>query len=232
MMPPSNQVGCCFSSHIRTSSGVHRSNRSSKSLSAVTSVVAYNLIVFVGFVIVVSSSSSTMQPLPMMAVSAFRRSTTNAFTFGRYNFCSRSASSVDAFAVSPPSSSQHHYGQRRRATAASSAPFYYPMATGRFSLASMIRYSSTTTSETTTSSSSSASSSPDCHDYDLRNAANGLPSDSSYDPSSFESAIYQWWETSGCFDPDATKSKRIQRRQQQQNQQHAGGQDDSKDKDK
>jgi valyl-tRNA synthetase len=245
MMPPSNQVGCCFSSRIRTSSGVHRSNRSSKSLSAVTSVVAYNLIVFVGFVIVVlltttttvpSSSSSTMLPLPMMAVSAFRRSTTTAFTFGRYNFCSRSASSVDAFAVSPPSSSQHHYGQRRRATAASSAPFYYPMATGRFSLSSMIRYSSTTTSETTTSSSSSALSSPDCHDYDLHNAAKGLPSDSSYDPSSFESVIYQWWETSGCFDPDATKSKRIQRRQQQQQQnqqQHAGGtQDDSKNNDK
>lgn len=36
--------------------------------------------------------------------------------------------------------------------------------------------------------------------YDIRNRARGLDK---YDPSSFESEIYQWWETSGCFQPDA-----------------------------
>ncbi len=37
-------------------------------------------------------------------------------------------------------------------------------------------------------------------DYDLVNKANGLDK---YDPSSFENDVYQWWEKSGCFDPDA-----------------------------
>jgi valyl-tRNA synthetase len=37
-------------------------------------------------------------------------------------------------------------------------------------------------------------------DYDLVNKEKGLDK---YDPSSFESEIYQWWEKSGCFDPDA-----------------------------
>ncbi len=39
-------------------------------------------------------------------------------------------------------------------------------------------------------------------DYDLGNAAAGL-SGTSYDPPSFESSVYSWWEASGCFDPDA-----------------------------
>ena len=37
-------------------------------------------------------------------------------------------------------------------------------------------------------------------EYDLHNKANGLDK---YNPSSFENEIYQWWEKSGCFDPDA-----------------------------
>lgn len=36
--------------------------------------------------------------------------------------------------------------------------------------------------------------------YDINNKAKGLDK---YDPSSFEADIYHWWETSGCFDPDA-----------------------------
>jgi valyl-tRNA synthetase len=36
--------------------------------------------------------------------------------------------------------------------------------------------------------------------YDLMNKEKGLDK---YDPSSFESEIYKWWESSGCFDPDA-----------------------------
>ena len=37
--------------------------------------------------------------------------------------------------------------------------------------------------------------------YDLENKSSGLTG--SYDPSSFEKAVYDWWEQSGCFDPDA-----------------------------
>lgn len=37
-------------------------------------------------------------------------------------------------------------------------------------------------------------------EYDVLNKNKGLDT---YDPSSFESDIYQWWETSGCFLPDA-----------------------------
>jgi len=36
--------------------------------------------------------------------------------------------------------------------------------------------------------------------YDLMNKEKGLDK---YDPSSFEAEIYKWWESSGCFDPDA-----------------------------
>ena len=39
-------------------------------------------------------------------------------------------------------------------------------------------------------------------DYDIQNAAMGLAG-TSYEPSTFETNIYQWWEHSGCFDPDA-----------------------------
>ena len=36
--------------------------------------------------------------------------------------------------------------------------------------------------------------------YDTLNKERGLDK---YDPSAFENEIYQWWEQSGCFDPDA-----------------------------
>lgn len=36
--------------------------------------------------------------------------------------------------------------------------------------------------------------------YDVLNKERGLDT---YDPSSFESEIYKWWEDSGCFQPDA-----------------------------
>lgn len=36
--------------------------------------------------------------------------------------------------------------------------------------------------------------------YDILNRERGLDK---YEPSTFESEIYQWWETSGCFLPDA-----------------------------
>ena len=40
--------------------------------------------------------------------------------------------------------------------------------------------------------------------YDLTNLSAGIQG--SYDPSQFESQLYQWWEESGCFDPDAKQS--------------------------
>lgn len=40
--------------------------------------------------------------------------------------------------------------------------------------------------------------------YDLANRAAGL---GNYVPKEFESEIYQWWESSGCFQPDAKQPK-------------------------
>ncbi len=37
-------------------------------------------------------------------------------------------------------------------------------------------------------------------EYDVSNKERGLES---YTPSQFESEIYQWWESAGCFKPDA-----------------------------
>jgi hypothetical protein len=37
-------------------------------------------------------------------------------------------------------------------------------------------------------------------EYDLSNKLSGLTG--SYDPSSFEKNVYDWWEKAGCFDPD------------------------------
>jgi hypothetical protein len=53
--------------------------------------------------------------------------------------------------------------------------------------------------EVSTASSLSSSKSP-FRPYDEENIELGL---GSYTPSEFESKIYQWWETSGCFHPDA-----------------------------
>ncbi|KAL9184882.1 hypothetical protein ACHAXT_002659, partial [Thalassiosira profunda] len=61
-------------------------------------------------------------------------------------------------------------------------------------------YPSTLLSTATADSPSTSTSEVD--DYDLQNAAAGL-SGTSYDPASFEAAVYHWWEASGCFDPDA-----------------------------
>lgn len=37
--------------------------------------------------------------------------------------------------------------------------------------------------------------------YDVENASQGITG--SYNPAEFESNVYEWWEKSGCFDPDA-----------------------------
>eukprot|EP00522_Entomoneis_paludosa_P011021 CAMPEP_0172463194 /NCGR_PEP_ID=MMETSP1065-20121228/46288_1 /TAXON_ID=265537 /ORGANISM="Amphiprora paludosa, Strain CCMP125" /LENGTH=1013 /DNA_ID=CAMNT_0013219083 /DNA_START=213 /DNA_END=3254 /DNA_ORIENTATION=- len=43
--------------------------------------------------------------------------------------------------------------------------------------------------------------------YDILNKKGGL--DGSYDPASFESEVYQWWENSGCFQPDAKQKPQV-----------------------
>eukprot|EP00984_Skeletonema_dohrnii_P027293 scaffold16820_cov118-Skeletonema_dohrnii-CCMP3373.AAC.1 len=40
--------------------------------------------------------------------------------------------------------------------------------------------------------------------YDLTNLSNGIQG--SYDPTLFESQLYQWWEQAGCFEPDSKQS--------------------------
>ncbi len=40
--------------------------------------------------------------------------------------------------------------------------------------------------------------------YDIENKEKGL---GNYAPTEFESNIYQWWESAGCFQPDAKQSK-------------------------
>jgi len=63
-------------------------------------------------------------------------------------------------------------------------------------------YSSITKDSTSTTTDNSNNSDSQ---YDLTNASTGL-SGTSYDPTSFESSVYNWWETAGCFDPDAKQS--------------------------
>ena len=48
--------------------------------------------------------------------------------------------------------------------------------------------------------------------YDAINKSNGL-SGTTYDPSSFESKVYDWWESSGCFDPDCNNNKKKKARE-------------------
>ena len=42
--------------------------------------------------------------------------------------------------------------------------------------------------------------------YDVLNKLNGI---GSYEPLSFEKDVYQWWENSGCFLPDAKHERRV-----------------------
>lgn len=51
--------------------------------------------------------------------------------------------------------------------------------------------------------SSSTTATDDKQPYDAINRQQGL--DKSYDPQSFESEIYKWWEQQGCFQPSAAK---------------------------
>jgi tRNA synthetases class I (I, L, M and V) len=60
---------------------------------------------------------------------------------------------------------------------------------------------STTPVDASSSSSSKTENEEQIVPYDVLNIRQGL--DKSYEPALFESQIYQWWEQSGCFQPDA-----------------------------
>lgn len=63
--------------------------------------------------------------------------------------------------------------------------------------------SASLSTEATTSAEKSSNAAP-VRPYDQENIELGL---GSYTPTEFESKIYQWWESSGCFQPDAKPSK-------------------------
>lgn len=63
----------------------------------------------------------------------------------------------------------------------------------------MVAAASLSTEANTAASSSKKSATP-VRPYDQENIELGL---GSYTPANFESKIYQWWEASGCFQPDA-----------------------------
>lgn len=61
-----------------------------------------------------------------------------------------------------------------------------------------LRSTATPTDEETGTEASS------CAAYDLENKEKGL---GNYAPTEFENKIYEWWESSGCFEPDAKQAK-------------------------
>jgi len=74
--------------------------------------------------------------------------------------------------------------------------------TRRPSPLSLSRLYSTTTPDS--ESSTTTPPTPTDSKYDISNRAEGIVGQ--YNPQLFESAIYQWWEDAGCFQPDAKQS--------------------------
>jgi hypothetical protein len=68
--------------------------------------------------------------------------------------------------------------------------------------------SMSTSSQATTSSSNeiALAEGKSYYEYDILNRERGILD--KYDPSTFETEIYQWWEKSGCFQPDAQNLKK------------------------
>jgi hypothetical protein len=99
---------------------------------------------------------------------------------------------VSAFGVRHPS-----FAQKFTSVSTSANKGYQLIPTTRKSV--IVAGASLSTEVSSASSSSSSSESP-VHPYDKENIELGL---GSYTPSEFESKIYQWWEASGCFLPDA-----------------------------
>ncbi|KAL7575885.1 hypothetical protein ACA910_003197 [Epithemia clementina (nom. ined.)] len=66
-----------------------------------------------------------------------------------------------------------------------------------------LRLAATTAADAQTSSTPSSSK---MQSYDVVNKMKGL---GTFEPSSFEKDVYQWWEASGCFLPDAKQKRRV-----------------------
>lgn len=111
-------------------------------------------------------------------------------------FCLSARSARAAFVKNGPVSTSH--GFRSLARAKLQAGAVVPSTTSSLSTmgksaSALIRsMSATAGSDTATGT-----------DYDALNKERGLDK---YDPSSFESEIYDWWEQSGCFKPDAKQA--------------------------
>jgi valyl-tRNA synthetase len=65
----------------------------------------------------------------------------------------------------------------------------------------MTSSSTSSTTESATDEATPAGAKSDQEQYDIRNIQQGIVGN--YDPQSFETDIYQWWEDSKCFQPDA-----------------------------
>eukprot|EP00585_Thalassiosira_rotula_P005584 CAMPEP_0196146536 /NCGR_PEP_ID=MMETSP0910-20130528/23250_1 /TAXON_ID=49265 /ORGANISM="Thalassiosira rotula, Strain GSO102" /LENGTH=1100 /DNA_ID=CAMNT_0041408749 /DNA_START=146 /DNA_END=3448 /DNA_ORIENTATION=- len=132
------------------------------------------------------------------AANAFRRSVN--FGIGRGN-SSRRGGAVSSAAFA-------NFQHRRSATTETGPRSFAPHG-GRSRSSLLVRpptsalYSSTVSKEDSTTP-TTTSENVDSQ-YDLSNASSGL-SGTSYEPSSFESSVYQWWEDAGCFLPDAKQS--------------------------
>jgi hypothetical protein len=100
-----------------------------------------------------------------------------------------------AFFKSAPASNAYGFHSMARAKLqADSAVSQFKSSTAMKRTALVRPMSATADSKTTAAT--------DCA-YDIANMERGLDK---YDPSSFESEIYAWWEQSGCFQPDAKQA--------------------------
>jgi tRNA synthetases class I (I, L, M and V) len=89
----------------------------------------------------------------------------------------------------------------RQITSSSSSLSSSSPSSNTASSADMILDDGTTTTTTDVSSNRKSS------QYDVINRERGISD--KYDPSTFEHDIYQWWEQSGCFQPDAQNKNRM-----------------------
>ena len=153
--------------------------------------------------LLISSSNIMMQ---MSNVSAFRRGVISGITSHR-----RYTSST-AFISSSSSSLLQHQKQHCSTDNNNASKRNSPLPT---SLHSSFKLSTSTSQLFSTLTKETTSTTTSDSQYDVTNAATDLSS-TSYDPTKFESSIYNWWETAGCFDPDAKQSAQASKDANQQ----------------
>jgi hypothetical protein len=118
-----------------------------------------------------------------------------------------SSTAVKAFTVNPQRATTtvvSALAARSKHTTAAFASTHYhsPFNSNRHSQLFASRHASTTSATAPLPPSSQQTTA-----YDVLNQQQGLDK---YEPASFESEIYAWWEASGCFQPDAKKKSGIQ----------------------